>query len=200
VNDWSARDIQKWEYVPLGPFLGKSFATTISPWVVTLDALEPFRVSAPRQDPEVLPHLRQNEPGGYDLNLEVWLQPAGAPEPTRISRTSFRHMYWTMAQQLAHQTGNGTNIRPGDLYASGTVSGSEPGSYGSLIELTWRGTRPLELPGGVARTFLADGDTVILRGWGEGEDLRIGFGECRGTVEPALPAHVWLEDGEPSEP
>lgn len=199
VNDWSARDIQKWEYVPLGPFLGKSFATTISPWVVPLEALEPFRVSAPRQDPPPLPHLQETEPGGYDLTLEVWLQPAESSSPTRISRTSFRTMYWTIAQQLAHQTGNGTNIRPGDLYASGTVSGSEPGTYGSLIELTWRGTKPLELPGGIHRSFLADGDTVILRGWGETGDYRIGFGECRGTVLPAQAAHLWLEGVEPEE-
>jgi fumarylacetoacetase len=195
VNDWSARDIQKWEYVPLGPFLGKSFATSISPWVVPLEALEPFRVQPPPQDPAVLPHLREGEPGGYDLDLEVWLQPAGASSPTRISRTSFRRMYWTMAQQLAHQTGNGTNIRPGDLYASGTVSGPDPGSYGSLIELTWRGTRPLQLPGGLTRTFLEDGDTVILRGGAEGDGYRIGFGECRGTILPSLPEGHWLEAG-----
>lgn len=187
VNDWSARDIQKWEYVPLGPFLGKSFATSVSPWVVPLEALEPFRTAGPAQDPPVLPYLAQDEPRGYDLELEVWLQPAGG-ESHRIARTNFRHMYWSMAQQLAHQTVNGTNVRPGDLYASGTVSGPTPDSYGSLLELAWKGTRPIELPDGRTRKFLADGDTVILRGWGRGDGYRVGFGECRGTVLEAAPA------------
>ena len=184
VNDWSARDIQRWEYVPLGPFLGKSFATTVSPWVVTLDALEPFRVSAPVQEPPVLPYLRDGEKSAYDIQLEAWYEARGS-EPTRISAVNFKGMYWTMFQQLAHQTVNGTNVRPGDLYASGTVSGSEPGSEGSLLELTWKGTRPMSLPGGVTRKFLEDGDTVILRGAANGQGYRIGFGECRGTILPA---------------
>lgn len=185
VNDWSARDIQKWEYVPLGPFLGKSFGTSVSPWVVPMDALEPFRVPAPVQEPEVLPYLRDAEDGAYDIRLEVWLEAAGEREPLRLAATSFRGMYWTVFQQLAHQTVNGTNTRPGDLYASGTVSGPTPDSLGSLLELTWRGTRPIALPSGATRKFLQDGDTVVLRGWCEGAGLRIGFGECRGKVLPA---------------
>ena len=184
VNDWSARDIQRWEYVPLGPFLGKSFATTVSPWVVTLDALEPFRVSPPAQDPAVLPYLRGEEHGAYDIDLEVWYEARGS-EPVRVSATNFKDMYWTMFQQLAHQTVNGTNVRPGDLYASGTVSGSTPGTEGSLLELTWKGTKPLSFPGDVTRKFLEDGDTVILRGAAKGKRYRIGFGECRGTILPA---------------
>jgi fumarylacetoacetase len=184
VNDWSARDIQKWEYVPLGPFLGKSFATSVSPWVVTLDALEPFRVPAPPQEPEVLPYLKRGHEGAYDIDLEVWLE-ARVGEAARVSATNFRDMYWTMFQQLAHQTVNGTNMRPGDLYASGTVSGVEPGTQGSLLELTWKGTKPLALPGGVMRTFLEDGDTVILRGASKGKAYRVGFGECRGTILPS---------------
>ncbi len=184
VNDWSARDIQRWEYVPLGPFLGKSFGTTISPWVVTLDALEPFRVAAPPQQPEVLPYLRASDKGGYDIELEVWYEAKGA-EPARVTKANFKDMYWTMFQQLAHQTVNGTNVRPGDLYASGTVSGAEPGTEGSLLELTWKGTKPLSFPGGMTRKFLEDGDTVILRGAAKGKSYRIGFGECRGTILPA---------------
>ena len=184
VNDWSARDIQKWEYVPLGPFLGKSFGTTVSPWVVTLDALEPFRVASPAQEPAVLPYLQAKEPGGYDIHLEIAIQLPGQ-EPHVVSRTTFALMYWTIFQQLAHQTVNGTNIRPGDLYASGTVSGPTPDSYGSLLELTWRGTKPITFPHGETRTFLKDGDTVILRGWCQGEGYRVGFGECAGTILPA---------------
>ena len=183
VNDWSARDIQRWEYVPLGPFLGKSFATTVSPWVVMLDALEPFRVPAPVQNPSVLPYLVGSQDGAYDIKLEVWYEAKGG-EPARISATNFRDMYWTMFQQLAHQTVNGTNVRPGDLYASGTVSGREPGTEGSLLELTWKGTKPLSLAG-VTRKFLEDGDTVILRGAAKGKMYQVGFGECRGTVLPA---------------
>ena len=189
VNDWSARDIQRWEYQPLGPFLGKSFATTISPWVVTLDALGPYLVPSPAQDPEPLDYLRTNDEWAVDLELEVLLRSVSMDAPVSISRTNFSGMYWTMAQQLAHATVNGTNVRPGDLYASGTVSGSEPGTYGSLIELTWGGERPIALPDGSARTFLEDGDTVTLRGWCEREGhRRIGFGECVGTVEAGEPA------------
>ena len=185
VNDWSARDIQRWEYVPLGPFLSKSFGTSVSPWVVTLDALEPFRGPGPKQEPAVLPYLRPAEDGAYDIRLETWLVPAGGSEAVRLTATGFRGMYWSIFQQLAHQTVNGTNIRPGDLYASGTVSGSDPGSYGSLLELTWRGTRPISLPGGKERKFLADGDTVVMKGWCEREGVRIGFGEVRGEILPA---------------
>ena len=183
LNDWSARDIQRWEYQPLGPFLGKSFATSISPWVVTLDALAPFRVIGPVQDPRPLEYLQMDGPQHYDIELEVLLEPAGQ-EPVSICRTNFRQMYWSMAQQMAHLTSNGASVRCGDLCGSGTVSGQEPGSYGSLLEAAWNGTKPLELPGGVQRSFLEDGDTVILRGWCEGE-YRIGFGECRGTIVPA---------------
>ena len=184
LNDWSARDIQRWEYQPLGPFLGKSFLTSISPWIVTMEALRPFRVSGPPQDPEPLQHLHEPEPRGYDIHLEVLLQPAGALQPHKISLTSFRHMYWSMAQQLAHLTSNGASVRAGDLCGSGTVSGPERGSEGSLLELTRGGKEPLRLPGGELRTFLEDGDTAILRGWCEGP-YRIGFGEVRGKVLPA---------------
>jgi fumarylacetoacetase len=182
VNDWSARDIQRWEYVPLGPFLSKSFATTISPWVITLDALEPFRVAGPVQEPAVLDYLRYEGQWAHDIKLEVWLQPASHKEPTCISRTNFKHMYWNMAQQLAHQTSNGTNVQPGDLYASGTVSGPSEDSRGCLLELTWKGTKALQLLGGQVRTFLEDGDRVILRGFGQGDGFRVGFGECWGQL------------------
>lgn len=184
LNDWSARDIQRWEYVPLGPFLGKSFLTSISPWVVMMEALEPYRVEGPAQAPTPLPYLQQAEPRNFNIELEVLLQPEFEPEPVTISRTNFRGMYWSMAQQLAHLTSNGTRVRPGDLCASGTVSGDRPGSSGSLLELTWNGSHPLTLPDGTTRTFLQDGDTVILRGWCAGP-VRIGFGEVRGKVLPA---------------
>jgi fumarylacetoacetase len=185
VDDWSARDIQAWEYRPLGPFLGKSFATSISPWVVTLDALAPYRVPGPTQDPAPPAYLRTSAHWGLDLDLEIALAPHGGHERV-ISRTGFRDMYWTPAQQLAHVTVNGTTIRPGDLYASGTVSGEDPGSHGSLLELSWNGTRPLDLGDGVIRTFLEDGDTVTLRGAGDRPGLpRIGLGEVAGTVLPA---------------
>lgn len=190
VNDWSARDIQRWEYQPLGPFLGKSFATTVSPWVVTLDALAPFMCTPPPQDPPPLDYLRPGGEWGIDIRLEVSLSSEemrlrGTP-PLAVSRTSFAGMYWTIAQQLAHATVNGTNARPGDLYASGTISGPDPGSYGSLIELTWNGRDPIVLPDGSERRFLEDGDTVVLRGWCEREGAaRVGFGECVGAVMPA---------------
>ena len=187
VNDWSARDIQRWEYVPLGPFLGKSFATTVSPWVVSLDALEPFRVPGPVQDPPPLDHLRLDEPWAFDIDLEVELRPSAGPDAGAVvSRSNHRHLYWSLAQQLAHVTSNGATVRPGDLCASGTISGPEPGSFGSLMELTWGGTRPVRLPDGSERTFLEDGDAVILRGHaGGGGRPRIGFGEAAGTVIPA---------------
>ena len=187
VNDWSARDIQSFEYQPLGPFLGKSFATTMSPWIVTMDALEPYRVPGPAQDPRPLPHLRTEQPWAFDIQLEIALQAPKMKEPATVSRTSFRHVYWSMAQQLAHATSNGATAQPGDLFASGTISGADPGSEGSLIELTENGTRPLTLPDGSTRTFLEDGDTVVLRGWAGGNGRpRIGFGECRGRIAPAL--------------
>jgi fumarylacetoacetase len=187
VNDWSARDVQKWEYVPLGPFLGKNFATSISPWVVTLDALEPFRCAGPQQDdPEPLPYLRNPGDCAYDIRLEVLLQSAQMAEPVRIASSNFSSMYWSICQQLAHHTVNGCNARPGDLMASGTISGPGKHERGSMLELTWRGSEPLELPSGETRKFLADGDTVIMTGWCERNDVRVGFGEVRGTL---LPAH-----------
>jgi fumarylacetoacetase len=189
VNDWSARDIQAWEYQPLGPFLGKSFATTISPWIVTLDALEPFRVESPVQEPQPLPYLRSQERFAYDISLAVDLRTEKMrmqnATPATVSRTNFKDMYWNMAQQLAHVTVNGTAIRPGDLYASGTISGSTPDAFGSFIEMTWNGTKPLRLPDGETRTFLEDGDEVTLRGWCESGDFRIGFGKANGTILPA---------------
>jgi fumarylacetoacetase len=180
VNDWSARDLQAWEYVPLGPFLGKSFLTSVSPWVVPLDALAAARVAPPPQDPEPLPYLRGSEPWGLDLALQVTLN------GHVVSRPPFATMYWTPAQQLAHMTVNGASIRTGDLYASGTVSGPEPDQRGSLIELSWNGTEPLELADGSTRTFLADGDTVTIAATAPGPGgTRIGFGEVTGTVLPA---------------
>ncbi|HYR29914.1 MAG TPA: fumarylacetoacetase [Thermoanaerobaculia bacterium] len=180
VNDWSARDVQTWEYQPLGPFLAKNFATSISPWIVTLDALEPYRIEARREDP-VLDYLTDNV--GFDITVEVWLKTPKMSESVRLSRGNFRDMYWTVAQLVAHHTSNGCNLRPGDLLASGTISGPAKESRGCLLELTWRGTEPLELPSGETRKFLEDGDEVILRGYCEREGLpRIGFGECRGVV------------------
>ena len=190
VNDWSARDIQAWEYQPLGPFLGKSFATSVSPWVVTLDALEPYRVAGPQQDPAPLNYLRSSENWNYDIDLVVYLQTASMRETgagaQTIARTNFKYMYWNMAQQLAHATSNGATIRPGDLFASGTISGPTPASYGSLIELTWRGEKPLQLASREERGFLEDGDTITLRGWAEAHGKpRIGFGTVRGVIVPS---------------
>lgn len=184
-NDWSARDIQQWEYVPLGPFAGKNFASTLSPWVVTLDALEPFRVSGPPQDPPVLPYLSVKGKKNFDIVLEVTLQPAGGDEIV-LCRSNARFLYWNINQQLAHHTINGCNVQPGDVYASGTISGPSPGSFGSLLELSWNGQKPLEMPDGSERTFLLDGDTVCMRAYAEKDGVRIGFGECRGRVLPAL--------------
>ncbi|TAK45117.1 MAG: fumarylacetoacetase [Saprospiraceae bacterium] len=184
-NDWSARDIQKWEYVPLGPFLGKNFASTISPWVVTLEALEPFRIGGPEQDPLPLPYLQYEGKKRFDVNLEVQIQPGGG-EPFTVCRSNFKNMYWNMAQQLAHHTVGGCNLNTGDLCASGTISGSTPGSYGSMLELAWKGTKPLKLPDGTERKFILDGDTVIMKGWGKANGVRIGFGEATGKVLPAL--------------
>ncbi len=194
VNDWSARDIQKWEYVPLGPFLGKSFATSISPWVVPSAALDPFRVPGEAQDdsadnPEPLAYLQQSGKRSLDIALEVHLETTGMREngtaPEVISRSNAKYLYWSPEQQLAHHTVNGCNARPGDLMASGTISGETEDSYGSFLELTWRGTKPLALAGGETRKFLADGDRVILTGVAERDGRRVGFGEVEGTVQPA---------------
>ncbi len=185
-NDWSARDIQKWEYVPLGPFLGKSFASSISPWVVTLDALEPFRLAGPTQEPQVLPYLQSSDPANFDIQLEVYIQPEGG-EPHQVCASNFRYMYWSMRQQLAHHTVNGCNFNAGDMCASGTISGHTPDSYGSMLELSWRGSKPLDMPDGSQRKFIQDGDTVIMKGFCEKDGLRIGFGEVRGKVLPAQP-------------
>jgi fumarylacetoacetase len=182
LNDWSARDIQAWEYVPLGPFLGKSFATSISPWVVPLEALEHARVAPPPQSPPPLPYLQASEPWGLDLAIEVeW-------NGQVVSRPPFSEMYWTPAQQLAHMTVNGASLRTGDLFASGTVSGPAREQRGSFLELSWNGTEPVGFPDGSARTFLEDGDTVVIRASAPGADgVRIGFGEVSGTITPALP-------------
>jgi fumarylacetoacetase len=187
VNDWSARDIQKWEYQPLGPFLAKNFATSISPWVVTLDALEPFRIAGPPQVPEPLPYLRNGGSAAYDIHLEVWLQTEKMASPQRISSTNSRHLYWSLAQQVAHHASGGCNLRPGDLLASGTISGPTPDSLGSMLELAWKGTRPIALAGGETRVFLHDGDRVTITGWCQGDGYRVGFGANTGRV---LPAHT----------
>jgi len=183
LNDWSARDIQQWEYVPLGPFNAKTFATSISPWIVTMDALTPFRVAGPVQDPTPLPYLQQSGARSVDIALEVSLQPQSVSEATTICRTNYRAMYWSMAQQLAHHTVSGCNLRVGDVMGSGTISGSTPDSYGSLLELSWNGQKPLTLKDGVTqRCFLEDGDTVTMRGWCQGQGYRIGFGAVTGRV------------------
>jgi fumarylacetoacetase len=183
-NDWSARDIQKWEYVPLGPFLGKSFASTISPWVVTLEALEPFRVAGPKQEPEVLPYLQVGGERNYDIKLEVEIDPENGPGKV-VSNSNFKYMYWNMCQQLAHHTINGCNINVGDFYASGTISGPTPDSYGSMLEISWQGTKSVQMPDGSERKFINDGDSVIMRGWCEKDGVRIGFGEAKGKILPA---------------
>ncbi len=186
VNDWSARDVQAWEYVPLGPFLAKNFATSISPWVVTMDALEPFRCAGPAQnDPEPLPYLRQPGDCAYDIRLEVQLRPEKTAAPETIATSNFKYMYWSMCQQLAHHTSGGCNVRPGDLLASGTISGPEKHERGSMLELSWRGSEPITLANGEERKFLADGDTVILRGHCEADGVRVGFGEVSGKLLPA---------------
>ena len=183
-NDWSARDIQTWEYVPLGPFLAKNFASSISAWIVTLDALEPFKVPSPEQHPEVLSYLKYEGLKSYDIALEVAIQPENSVE-TVISRSNFKYMYWNMAQQLAHHTVNGCNIRVGDLMGSGTISGPTEDSYGSMLELAWKGTKPLKLNDGSERKFIQDLDTVIMRGHCEKDGVRIGFGEVSAKVLPA---------------
>jgi len=185
-NDWSARDIQRWEYVPLGPFLAKNFASTMSPWIVSMEALEPFRIKSPGQDPEVLPYLqRSRHDGAIDIILEVWLQ-AENSEAMKICTSNYKYLYWTMDQQLAHHTINGCNINVGDLMASGTISGPTPDSFGSMMELTWNGSKPITLPNGQERKFLQDGDTVIIKGYCQKDNMRIGFGEAKAKVLPTL--------------
>jgi fumarylacetoacetase len=183
-NDLSARDIQSWEYVPLGPFLSKNFASVISPWIVTTEALEPFRCSGPVQDPEVLPYLRYDGKRNFDINLEVLIKPQHSQEVS-VCKSNFKYMYWNMSQQLAHHTINGCNMRTGDLCGSGTISGPDPGSYGSMLELTWKGTKPFTMPDGSERKFINDNDTVIMRGFGETNGIRVGFGEAAVTILPA---------------
>ena len=183
-NDWSARDIQKWEYVPLGPFLAKNFASSISPWVVTLEALEPFKLTGPKQEPEVLPYLQFEGDKNYDINLEVRIQPEKGEETT-VCLSNFKHMYWNMAQQLAHHTVNGCNINIGDMMASGTISGKEENNFGSMLELSWGGTKPVKLKNGSERKFIEDGDTVTMKGYAQKDDIRVGFGEVTTKVLPA---------------
>jgi fumarylacetoacetase len=185
-NDWSARDLQKWEYVPLGPFLAKNFASHVSPWIVTMDALEPFRTASPKQEPEVLPYLQSQGDHNFDISLEVQIAPEGK-EAFTVSRSNFKHMYWSMAQQLAHHTVNGCNMRVGDVCASGTISGPTPESYGSMLELAWKGTKPIAMPDGSERKFIQDGDTVIMKGHCEKDGIRIGFGEVAAKVLPSKP-------------
>ncbi|MDJ0653879.1 MAG: fumarylacetoacetase [Xanthomonadales bacterium] len=180
-NDWSARDIQAWEYVPLGPFLGKNFGSSISPWIVTLDALEPFRVPSPQQDPEVLPYLQQSGPGHYDIDLDVFID-TGDGHENAVCRSNLKHLYWSMRQQLAHHTVGGCNINVGDMMASGTISATEASGYGSMLELSWNGSKPLTMQDGSERCFIEDGDTVIMRGAGERDGVRVGFGEVRTLV------------------
>lgn len=184
LNDWSARDIQTWEYVPLGPFLAKNFGTSISPWVVTLDALEPFRVASPTQNPAPLPYLQQKGDKAFDINLEVYITPKNA-EGKLICQSNFKYLYWTMSQQLAHHTINGCKINSGDLMGSGTISGTEPTSFGSLLELTWGGTKPIEMPDGSTRTFIEDYDTITMKGYCQNNEIRIGFGEVSSMLLPA---------------
>lgn len=185
-NDWSARDIQAWEYQPLGPFLGKNFASTISPWIVTLDALEPFRVDNPKQEPTPLPYLQHEGKHSFDINLQMAIQPE-EKEETVVCNSNFKYMYWTMAQQLAHHTVNGCPVEAGDMMGSGTISGPTQDSFGSMLELTWRGQNPIKMNDGSERKFINDNDTVIMRGFAQNDTVRIGFGECSGKVLPAKP-------------
>ena len=185
LNDWSARDIQKWEYVPLGPFLAKSFASSISPWIVTLDALEPFRVESPKPIKPQLPYLQYKGKKSFDINLEVAIQPKGAKE-TVVSKSNFKYLYWNMAQQLAHHTSNGCPVNSGDMMGSGTISGTTPNSYGSMLELTWRGEKPIKMKDGTERKFINDNDTVIMRGYCEKDGTRIGFGEVKSQLLPVF--------------
>ncbi|KAJ2826113.1 hypothetical protein IWW50_002532 [Coemansia erecta] len=190
MNDWSARDIQAWEYVPLGPFLGKSFGTTVSPWVVTMDALEPFRVMQPLQDPEPLPYLRCSSTAdaraGFDINLNVHIKPSESEEYFPLTRSNLKYMYWSLRQQLAHHAINGCNMQPGDLCGTGTISGPTEESFGSMLELSWSGKKPVAMgDSGISRTFIQDNDTVRITGFCQGDGYRVGFGECSGKIMPA---------------
>ncbi|MFM1874598.1 MAG: fumarylacetoacetase [Bacteroidota bacterium] len=184
-NDWSARDIQKWEYVPLGPFLAKNFGSSVSPWIVTMEALEPFRTASPTQEPKVLPYLEMKRNHNFDINLEAIIQTESGVSKT-VSNSNFKYMYWSMAQQLAHHTVNGCNMNVGDMCASGTISGPTPDSYGSMLEITWRGTKPISMPDGSERKFIQDGDTVIMKAFAEKNGVRVGFGDVSTKVLPAL--------------
>lgn len=186
VNDWSARDIQTWEYQPLGPFLAKNFATSISPWIVTMEALEPFRVKGPEQDPKPMEYLASHGNWAYDINLDVFITTEKQKEPFKISGSNFKYMYWNICQQLAHHTVNGCNVKTGDMMGSGTISGETPDSYGSMLELTWRGENPIKLPSGEVRKFIEDGDTVIFEGYCKGDGYKIGFGKVSGKILPAI--------------
>lgn len=188
MNDWSARDIQKWEYVPLGPFLAKNFGTTISPWIVTMEALEPYKTANYPQDPVPFPYLKHEDDYNFDINLEVAIKPGGSSKASVVTKSNFKYMYWTMKQQLAHHTISGCNLRAGDLLGSGTISGPSPDAYGSMLELSWRGSRTIDLGDGVTRKFLQDDDEVIMSGYCQRPGApRIGFGQCVGKVLPALP-------------
>ncbi len=184
-NDWSARDIQAWEYVPLGPFLAKNFFSSVSPWVVTLEALEPFRIQGPVQNPKVLPYLEYTGNKNYDIQLDVFIQPENGEE-NKVCHSNFKYMYWNMCQQLAHHTINGCNVRIGDMMASGTISGPSEDSFGSMLEITWRGAKPVKLKDGSERKFINDNDTVTIRGYAEKDELRIGFGEVKNKALPAI--------------
>jgi len=186
TNDWSARDIQKWEYVPLGPFGAKNFGTTISPWVVPMAALQEFAITNSPQDPQPFPYLRHADPYSFDVNLTVAIKPEKSGVETVVCKSNFKHMYWTMKQQLVHHTITGCNINPGDLLASGTISGPSEDSFGSMLELSWKGSKTIPLNDGTTRKFLQDGDNVILRGFAQGDGYRIGFGDCAGKVLPAV--------------
>jgi fumarylacetoacetase len=183
-NDLSARDIQKWEYVPLGPFLAKNFGSVVSPWIITMDALEPFRVPGPGQEPEVLPYLRFEGDHNFDIQLDVFIQPENQPQQ-RVCHSNYKYMYWNLAQQLAHQTVNGCNINVGDMYGSGTISGPTPDSFGSMLEIAWKGTKPVKMADGSERKFINDNDTIIMRGYCMRDNLRIGFGEVKTKILPA---------------
>ena len=183
-NDWSARDIQTWEYVPLGPFLSKNFASTVSPWIVTLEALEPFRTKGYIQEPKVLPYLEYEGDKNLDIKLELFIQPENSV-PSKVCTSNYKYMYWTMEQQLAHHTVNGCNVNVGDLMGSGTISGPDPSEFGSMMELSWKGTKPIKLDDGSERKFINDNDTVTIKGWCEKDGMRLGFGECTAKLLPA---------------
>jgi fumarylacetoacetase len=183
-NDWSARDIQKWEYVPLGPFLAKSFGSSISPWIITMEALEPFRTAGPKQEPEVLPYLEMSKDHSFDINLQAAIETEKGVSKT-VCNSNFKYMYWSMAQQLAHHTVNGCNMNVGDMCASGTISGPTPDSYGSMLEISWRGTKPVAMPDGTERKFIQDGDTVVMKAFCEKDGKRVGFGEVKTKILPA---------------